>query len=148
MQIAIVDNTTSGATISVGDHRVLFPNTSFPENGPNQQWMQEHNCMIVSDNKPHDELTQKIVVVDPYVEDNKVFIIDVVEKTEEEKQQHTNVKAASIRKDRNKRLADSDWTQLADAPVDKVAWAQYRQALRDVTSQEGFPWQVLWPSLP
>ena len=57
-------------------------------------------------------------------------------------------KAKAVRDDRNKRLADSDWTQVADAPVDKAAWAAHRQALRDVTAQEGFPWNVQWPEQP
>jgi hypothetical protein len=56
--------------------------------------------------------------------------------------------AKAVRADRNKRLADSDWTQVADAPVDKAAWAAHRQALRDVTAQEGFPWNVQWPQSP
>lgn len=55
---------------------------------------------------------------------------------------------AAIRTDRNKRLSDSDWTQVADAPVDKEAWAAYRQALRDVPQQAGFPWVVEWPAQP
>ena len=148
MQIAKIENITSGATIAVGDHRVLFPNTSFPETGPNEEWMQENNCMLVSDNKPYDELNEKIVVVEPYIEGDKVYIVDVVVKTPEEKEQDKITKATKVRQERNKRLTASDWTQLADAPVDKDAWAQYRQALRDVTSQEGFPWQVTWPSTP
>lgn len=53
-----------------------------------------------------------------------------------------------VRDDRNKRLADSDWTQLVDAPVVAADWATYRQALRDVTAQEGFPWNVVWPDQP
>ena len=36
-----------------------------------------------------------------------------------------------MREIRNGLLADSDWTQVADAPVDREAWATYRQALRD-----------------
>lgn len=32
---------------------------------------------------------------------------------------------------RDRLLAASDWTQTADAPVNKAAWAAYRQALRD-----------------
>jgi hypothetical protein len=56
--------------------------------------------------------------------------------------------AKAVRADRNRRLADSDWTQLADAPVDKTAWATYRQALRDVPAQSGFPWNVQWPDTP
>lgn len=39
-------------------------------------------------------------------------------------------------------------TQVADAPVDKAAWATYRQALRDITAQQGFPWNVTWPEQP
>jgi hypothetical protein len=57
-------------------------------------------------------------------------------------------KAAVIREQRTQKLKDSDWTQIADAPVDKTAWAAYRQALRDVPSQAGFPWDVQWPSTP
>lgn len=49
---------------------------------------------------------------------------------------------------RNKLLADSDWTQVADAPVDQSAWATYRQALRDITEQNGFPNEVTWPVEP
>lgn len=54
----------------------------------------------------------------------------------------------SIRSDRNRRLAECDWTQLPDAPVDAAAWAAYRQELRDITSQAGFPWNVTWPDEP
>ncbi len=56
--------------------------------------------------------------------------------------------ATSVRTDRNKRLTDSDWTQVIDAPVDQAAWATYRQALRDITEQAGFPWEVEWPVEP
>ena len=56
--------------------------------------------------------------------------------------------ATSIRGQRTIKLAESDWTQLPDSPVDKDAWAAYRQALRDITAQEGFPWDVQWPEMP
>ena len=56
--------------------------------------------------------------------------------------------ANSVRADRNKRLTDTDWTQVDDAPVDKAAWATYRQALRDVPNQTGFPWDITWPTTP
>lgn len=56
--------------------------------------------------------------------------------------------SANIRASRNQRLAACDWTQLPDAPVDHIEWANYRQALRDVSSQPGFPWNVEWPSQP
>ena len=56
--------------------------------------------------------------------------------------------ASQIRQERNTLLADCDWTQVSDAPVNQVAWQTYRQALRDVTSQEGFPYDVTWPTKP
>jgi hypothetical protein len=57
-------------------------------------------------------------------------------------------RATQVRVERTQRLKDSDWTQLADAPVNKTAWAVYRQSLRDVTIQPGFPWQIDWPNMP
>jgi hypothetical protein len=56
--------------------------------------------------------------------------------------------ATSVRASRSDKLKDSDWTQVADAPVDKAAWATYRQELRDISAQEGFPWAVVWPTQP
>ena len=56
--------------------------------------------------------------------------------------------ASAMRKTRGDKLAECDWTQVADAPVDKAVWATYRQALRDITTQEGFPWTVTWPDAP
>ena len=53
-----------------------------------------------------------------------------------------------IRGQRDQLLKDSDWTQVADAPVDQAAWATYRQALRDIPQQEGFPANVTWPESP
>jgi hypothetical protein len=56
--------------------------------------------------------------------------------------------AASVRNSRTQKLKDSDWTQIADSTADKAAWAAYRQALRDITSQAGFPWTIDWPAQP
>ena len=53
-----------------------------------------------------------------------------------------------VRVERKRLLAASDWTQLTDAPVDQAAWAVYRQALRDVPQQAGFPDNVVWPVKP
>jgi len=56
--------------------------------------------------------------------------------------------AKSVRTSRDDKLKDSDWTQITDATADKTAWAVYRQALRDVTMQAGFPWTITWPTQP
>lgn len=73
---------------------------------------------------------------------------NVISLTVEEIQQVNESKSSSIRLERNGRLASCDWTQLPDAPVDKAAWASYRQQLRDISSQEGFPWTIIWPDQP
>lgn len=56
--------------------------------------------------------------------------------------------AASVRAERDSLLVQSDWTQVIDAPVNQTAWATYRQALRDITAQLGFPWTIDWPDAP
>lgn len=57
--------------------------------------------------------------------------------------------AAEIaRNDRNEKLSQSDWTQVSDVPVDQASWATYRQALRDIPEQEGFPENINWPTEP
>ena len=54
-----------------------------------------------------------------------------------------------VRAQRNRLLLASDWTQLPDVPqATKDLWATYRQALRDVPQQEGFPQNVTWPTAP
>ena len=56
-----------------------------------------------------------------------------------------------VRLNRNRLLAASDWTQLPDSPLvagSKAPLVQYRQALRDVTKQAGFPTNVVWPTPP
>ena len=46
-------------------------------------------------------------------------------------------------------LKDTDWTQLPDVPIPtKEAWAAYRQDLRDIPEQDGYPWEVVWPVAP
>ena len=65
---------------------------------------------------------------------------DVVQRTIDE--------SSIVRAQRNNLLSTSDWTQLPDSPVDSVTWATYRQELRDVPQQAGFPWTVTWPTAP
>lgn len=58
-------------------------------------------------------------------------------------------KAEEIRKERSRLLAQTDWSQAADVPqVIKDKWVSYRQALRDVPQQSGFPNEIEWPKLP
>jgi Phage tail assembly chaperone protein len=60
-----------------------------------------------------------------------------------------DVLASSVRAERARRLAATDWSQLTDqSDATKLKYRTYRQALRDVTLQKGFPQQVDWPTAP
>ncbi len=59
--------------------------------------------------------------------------------------------ADSVRAERDRRLTACDYRCMPDYPQsdsERAAWAQYRQALRDVPSQAGFPGEVEWPVEP
>lgn len=52
---------------------------------------------------------------------------------------------------RNQLLQQSDWTQMPDSPLsetNRLAWKTYRQALRDITTESGWPSTVVWPQPP
>jgi hypothetical protein len=66
----------------------------------------------------------------------------------EQKQAQEEGSRLQVRLERDSLLLSSDWTQVADAPVDKIAWSTYRQALRDIPSQAGFPNEITWPTEP
>ena len=53
----------------------------------------------------------------------------------------------AVRNKRNKLIADTDWMALSDNTM-TPEWATYRQALRDITAQAGFPYSVIWPTKP
>ena len=58
------------------------------------------------------------------------------------------IKWNQIRIWRDNELRSTDWTQLPDATVDKQAWANYRQALRDLPAQNVSPDNVIFPARP
>jgi hypothetical protein len=53
-----------------------------------------------------------------------------------------------LRNKRDRLLTESDWTQIADAPVNATAWKGYRQALRDLPEQTNDPREAVWPEPP
>lgn len=106
---------------------------------------------VVNDNTPpYNDSTQRLIAAETPVFENNQWVIkfSVVDKTSEELAAEEAQKAETVRAERNAALASSDWTQVADAPVEKAVWAVYRQELRDITKQVGFPWQVTWPNPP
>ena len=132
--------------------KMAHPNVSFPAN-PTNATLQEFGIFrVATEAQPAVSNTQVLE------EDPPVFSAEyqrwtqvwrVRDMTEEEVQQRNDSKASEIRTERNEKIAKTDWTQLPDSPVDnKTAWATYRQALRDITAQTGFPWTIDWPEQP
>lgn len=76
------------------------------------------------------------------------FVFDYLTKTwianvEDQKNQ--------IKVKRDSLLLQSDWTQLPNSPLTsekQSQWANYRQQLRDITLQSGYPYNVIWPVKP
>ena len=56
-------------------------------------------------------------------------------------------KAAEVRAERNAKITACDWRVLPDVSNSDV-WKTYRQALRDIPAQSGFPNNVTWPDAP
>jgi hypothetical protein len=132
----------AGQVLEVADYRQWFKAI------PTEQQLIDNNFMRVNVFLPHNRRTQKLASVAPYIQDGWVYTIEVQDMTEEEKQAVTDSEAANVRAVRNKMLSECDWTQLEDSPADKLSWRSYRQELRDISSQNGFPWTVEWPVTP
>ena len=123
----------------IDHYKKIFPNISFPASGPSDVFLTQQGAYKVSAFRDYDRATQKLVSCDPVIENDFAYVVAVVDKTEEEIAADVAAKAAQVRAARDAALTASDWTQVADAPVDKAAWATYRQALRDLPDAEGFP---------
>jgi hypothetical protein len=138
---------------SIGDLRRDNPNTSFPRN-PSEASLADWNVFPVVDRPEptYDAATQNCVQIDPTLENGEwVMTWQVSDASSDEIAARLEGESAAVRMDRNKRLADCDWTQLSDCPLsdaDKAAWATYRSELRNVPEQSGFPWDVTWPTKP
>ena len=130
------------------DYREVFSNTSFPPTGPSDDFLSEHGYAKVSTFRDHDKQSQKLEPCTPVYEAPWVYTVRVVSKTQEDLDAEASAQTDELRIKRNRLLLDSDWTQLADSQVDKVAWATYRQALRDLPQNITDPFNPVWPVKP
>lgn len=68
-----------GQVVDVADYQSMFPQTSFPDSGPNAQFMSENDCMTVTMWKPYDRETQQLEPCAPYIEGDTVYTVKVVD---------------------------------------------------------------------
>jgi hypothetical protein len=126
-----------------------FPQTSFPEPMVDSALPDGVVRVFPSPIPAYDQNTHQVQEGTPEFMDGKWYATYVVTPLSESELSERAAAAASlVRATRAQRLQQSDWTQLADTPVNKAAWASYRQALRDVPAQAGFPHAVVWPQEP
>lgn len=150
MYVLAPNQTVETFPYSIGDLRRDNRNTSFPRN-PSNAMLAGWSVFPVIEQEPpsFNPATQNLNQVNPILVDGEwLQAWEVTDSSAEEIAERTEAKAAEVRADRNQRLAACDWTQLPDSPADHEAWAVYRQALRDLTAQAGFPWNINWPEEP
>jgi hypothetical protein len=151
----------TGAVVFDSEFRQLYPNTSMPSQ-LSEELINEFGGDVVLEGPQvtggtHYQYSQRSGVeqIDgkwytKYIL-GPVFVDGETTAAEQEAAYQTSKDAEqskSVRDSRNVKLAECDWTQLADSTADKEAWATYRQALRDVPTQSGFPWDITWPTQP
>jgi hypothetical protein len=157
----------SGAVVTEGEFRAMFPNTGFPvqlteaiindfggdvvlegpqaSSGTVYQYSQRQGVEQIG-GKWYTKYVLGPVFTDRPATDSEPAKT-AAEQEAEYKVQKDAEQAKNVRQTRNDKLKECDWTQLADSTADKQAWATYRQALRDVPNQVGFPWTVDWPTI-
>ena len=146
----IINDVVEKYPYSIGELRKDNPNVSFPKN-PSAETLAAFNTFeVVSKPQPEVDHTQDVGEGVPQ-KINGVWtqVWNVSTLNELALAERTSNQANNVRAERDGKLANTDWTQGKDIP-DAVStkWAAYRQALRDVPAQAGFPWNVQWPSKP
>jgi hypothetical protein len=148
MKIAKVINNQ----IFVDEHTQMFPDTAFPsdETVP-QPFMEFHNLYEVVDSLSYDTKKQKLKSITPTLINNKVYIVEVVDKTKEEYDAECLIE---VREKRNELLSKSDVYVMSDrwdtyTDEKKTSLSLYRQKLRDVPQDfSDHLDNVFWPSMP
>jgi len=139
----------TSAVMYESEFRALHPNTSMPQQ-LSEELLNEFGADVVLEG-PQAQPTRYQTSFSNGVEqlDGKWYTkYSVAEMDADAIAIKDTEQAKAMREQRGEKLKDSDWTQVADAPVDKATWATYRQALRDITAQSGFPWTITWPIEP
>ena len=171
MHVKLTNGQPSQFPYSVGQFRRDNPQTSFPKVIPDEMLKRHFVHPVIELSKPtfdplvqtlnRDELPHKEVIrlkteedaTDPTTGEvdqaqvgqpiygNRWFIGYTVDNKPQDQAED------AVRNQRNRLLSETDWMALSDNTM-TPEWASYRQALRDITEQTGFPFSVIWPTKP
>ena len=133
------------AKYTLGQFRRDNPNTSFPKQIPDEMLASYDVYPYTVQDVDYDHMTQTKSEGDFSQVDGQWVLSMVAENLPEEQAERR------IRSKRDEDLQQTDWIVIKsyergeNIPAD---WELYRQALRDVTDQSGFPYSVTWPTKP
>lgn len=150
MYLLAADDTATKFPYTLEELRADNPNTSFPLQMSEEE-LAAWGVFEVEDQSPpaYNEQTESLEIGAPALVDGRwVRAWSVVAAEHEEIERRYIVQAGLIRTERNRLLSATDYSQLPDftgGSHNQVAITAYRQALREVPQQTGFPWSVAWP---
>jgi len=142
----------TGQVMYEGEFRSLHPNTSFPQ-VLTAEILNDAGADVVLEGAQPTPTRYQIAFRDGVEQiDGQWFTkYSVAEMDDEAKAAKDVEQAKSVRQQRDEKLKETDWMVIraAETSVALAAeWATYRQALRDISAQAGFPWEVTWPDAP
>jgi len=146
----VENNSVTVYPYGVPDLKAEYPNTSFPTDPLRVPSIRdEYGAVVVQDAEQpsFDSRTQRVVKGTP-VQVGGVWSQTwmVEDKTADEVAASEASKWVSVREERNSILSVSDWRDLPSYPdADQESWGTYRQALRDVPSNNDDPFDISWP---
>jgi len=147
MYLRIIDETIN-YPYSIRQLRAAFPNVSLPSELTDTSLI-EWDMYVVTPNPMPTDYTKNITEGTPVLTDG-VYYQNWIQTNASQSEIDYRLENQwfIIRETRNELLAECDWTQLADIPSEtKVIWSEYRQSLRDITSQTN-PFSITWPVKP
>ena len=147
MYLRIIDETIN-YPYSIPQLRVAFPNVSLPSELTDTSLI-EWDMYVVTPTPMPTDYTKNITEGTPVLT-NSVYYQNWIQTdaSQSEIDYRLENQWFIIRETRNQLLVECDWTQLADIPSEtKTIWSEYRQSLRDITSQSN-PFSITWPVKP
>ena len=141
---------------TLGDLRRDNPQTSFPKKIGDAILSSYGIYHVMPETQPEYDPLVQVLVRDPEPNNNETAVNEetgetyktgrwVIGYTIENKP--LDQAQTAVRNQRERLLSDTDWMALSDNTM-TPEWASYRQALRDITAQDGFPYSVIWPTKP
>ena len=147
MYLRIIDETIN-YPYSIPQLREAYPNVSLPSELADESLIEWDMHVVLPTPMPTD-YTKNITEGTPIITDGIYYQNwNQTPASETEIANRIESKWWEIREIRNELLAACDWTQLSDVSTEtKAIWIEYRQSLRDITSQTN-PFSITWPAKP